>query len=338
MTYNTYFASTGREALVAFLHAFKTKNKIVLLPGWVPEGIISPFKLLDWQILTYNVTQFGYPQISDFSNKVTKYKPDLAILIHYFGIMRESEQLNKICRENKTILIEDYAHNYPSEELIEQSVVNGSSILLFSLFKMIGIPDGALLMIRDKNIISKELVFYNSVEHRKYVVYRFLKLLLSTFSNQFYPIGTVISNLIKKLLMLDSKNTYDILMTYFSKPAKMSKISMFLFEHLNEEKLISRRNLNSKLVRCELQINDLYTISKSSKYIEIGVSCYTEDRESITKIFDENNINIQYFDKSWHIIGKNKSNLLLANNHFLIPNNHKIKHGFYKKTIEDFSK
>ena len=104
----------------------------------VPEGIIYPFQKLNWSIHFYNLDHQGNPNWEELpKNKAF----DLAVLIHLFGQIRNIERFkHSLCADTK--ILEDFAHLLPDKTQFQELV---GDFALWSLPKLLGLPDGALL-------------------------------------------------------------------------------------------------------------------------------------------------------------------------------------------------
>ena len=108
----TYLAS-GRACLKAVIVVEHPKT--VLLPAYLCDSVLMPFKEKNIKMVFYRVTnQLGIDE-TDLFAKIKKEKPDMIVIIHYFGwiqpavekILQRIRKLHQAC-----IIVEDIVQSY----------------------------------------------------------------------------------------------------------------------------------------------------------------------------------------------------------------------------------
>jgi hypothetical protein len=66
---------------------------IVLLPAFVPEGIIAPFLRSDFNVVFYSLSRHLSPCWEHLDQLLATHSPKLAVMIHYFGTAQPIQQL-----------------------------------------------------------------------------------------------------------------------------------------------------------------------------------------------------------------------------------------------------
>lgn len=133
--------ATGRSAI---LHLIKVANpKAVLMPCYVPEGVITPFQRTGIPIKFYKLREDLRPDLDHVTRLMTK--GALFVLIHFFGYQTETGALREIVHNAEGLLFEDCAH-----ALFAKAI--DADVALWSLNKFLPVVDGAILKSRRRDI------------------------------------------------------------------------------------------------------------------------------------------------------------------------------------------
>lgn len=337
---NFLFFGSGREAIVSLISSMEG-NRTVLLPSWLPEGIYMPFIKLNWQIKQYKINKSGFPDFNHLELLLKKNRPLFAVIINYFGVSPDIINIKKICDKYGTYLFNDRAHSFPEKKNKFNEKTDGD-VVLFSFPKLIGIPDGALLIINNSNLLHNVNRPRESIKHISYVIHSLYKLI--------YPVLTekIRIKILKKVVVvfisfinLIIKDPYEILRSYFLKPAPMSGISKKILKHTNFNTFINKRRKFAELYYANLDKNKFKFIEnfKFSNKIMIGFPVLIERRGKFEKYLAKQNIFGQKFEINWGYFPKEKSRFLkdanqLMNQHFLFPMNQKLKECQILKIID----
>jgi len=337
---NFLLYGSGREAIVSLISGIE-KNRIVLLPAWLPEGIYMPFFELNWQIKQYKIYKNGFPDIDHFKLLLEKIKPSFAVVINYFGVSPDVVKIKEICNNYGTYLINDRAHSFPQKDCIFNEKTDGD-VVLFSFPKLIGIPDGALLIINNLNLLQTISKPGESIKHIFYVIHSLYKLV--------YPVITekIRIKILKKIIVIlisfinsIIKDPYERLRGYFLKPAPMSGISKKILKRINFKVFFNKRKKFAELYYTNLDESKFKFIgdSKLSDKIMIGFPVLIEKRSEFEKHLAKKNIFGQKFDKNWGYLPEENPGLFkdvdnLKDQHLLFPMNQKLKECQILKIID----
>lgn len=142
-----YF-DTGRSALRYLLHHLKGERKRVLLPQYICESVIIPFKEVMEISAFYPVTSKFEIEQDVFEKYVQEFKPDIVFVQSYFGfdtLNGIQDYLNKI-REEGIVVIEDITHS-----IFSCNWADCFDYKIGSLRKWCSIPDGGVLVCCNKS-------------------------------------------------------------------------------------------------------------------------------------------------------------------------------------------
>lgn len=105
------------------------------------------FQLKDMiDIVYYPITSGLQPDVKACRELCREKKPDVIICCHYFGIIQSFNDMSVLAKQQNAILVEDAAH-----VLYSDKVGKNSDFIIFSPWKLLGLPDGAVLVIGKKS-------------------------------------------------------------------------------------------------------------------------------------------------------------------------------------------
>jgi hypothetical protein len=120
-----------------------------LVTIWVPEffcnSTLAPLRNIDIKLVFYPVTNRMQPDFNACNVLAEKKRPDLFVLVHYFGNPSSIEMASDFCKDKQSWLVEDAAH------VLKPTIRIGEygDFVLYSPYKHLPLPDGALLIINE---------------------------------------------------------------------------------------------------------------------------------------------------------------------------------------------
>ncbi len=143
--YNYY--KSGRNAIRALCKCLDRTNKTILLPIYTCESVITPFIEERWNVSFYNIRQDLQIDIDSLMRMYNEVKPDVILFQGYFGFdtTRTSIDTLKSLSECGCIMVEDITSNFLSDNM-----TNFADYYLSSFRKYFAIPDGGMLVSREK--------------------------------------------------------------------------------------------------------------------------------------------------------------------------------------------
>lgn len=140
--------SLGRYALreaVKILMKTSQKNE-VLMPAYMCGEALDPLKEEKIKLVYYAVRKDLKPDLADLRSRITD-KTLVLVVVHYFGFPQSLEKIAALTKERGIFLIEDCAH-----ALMDGKIGLKGDLAVFSLRKMLPIPDGGALLINDPRL------------------------------------------------------------------------------------------------------------------------------------------------------------------------------------------
>ncbi len=106
----TYFTHCRTAIKVGLKNIIKEKDE-VLIPDFICESVLQPFKQLKIKYRFYNINIDLSIDWVSLNNNLTENTKAL-LFVNYFGFPNELDELLKFCKKNKIYAIEDNAHGY----------------------------------------------------------------------------------------------------------------------------------------------------------------------------------------------------------------------------------
>ena len=304
----------------------------------------DPIPLLDHSninILYYEVdTQFK-PNLNSINKLSEKFAPDIILGVHYFGNPLVSNEIKSFCIKNKCWYIEDATHCLKRDKVIGEQ----GDFVIFSPYKHLAIPNGAILIIRSKGPSKLKVTDFSSIR-----INQFLKLELKKFK---FKKGLIkndpfltIKWLCKKIILIPL-NKSNLLSKYYIKAYKdglklnySKKIESFKISIISKY-LMSRYDLD-KISKLRIRHQNIFNEVLADK-IEIHKSFkprqkYFNHTPYIFPIILKSEVEaLKLIDKGipvvkWPLYPKAsmKSSKRFKNIYFILLN-HFINEGYFKK-------
>ncbi|SHO81256.1 putative glycosyltransferase [hydrothermal vent metagenome] len=317
-----YYAS-GREAIISLIDLLATdgKNRVALLPAYVPQGLYAPFEKRGWEILLYPIDKELNPIWAEVELLIKRHSPSIAILIHYFGTIQAIEKFVEICHKNGVKVIEDHSHILTKMDKFEYK----GDYILYSLPKMIGVGDGAVLVLRDLTIDIKKLTFHKTRTNHIYLLKQFFLLIVnsSIYKIPSAKLVNILSAVFGKLF-----SSYNNLMSIYQNPNKISFLSYKIVERVDFDELIKTRSRYAKMYKDKLNPKYFTKLSSinSENHAMFAYPILVEDRNSFYKYLSKKGIYGTYLISNWNYIPKEYQGSskfvdteYIINHHFVLP-------------------
>lgn len=139
--------ATGRSALFHLISRLPVGHgKTVLLPCYVAEGVIQPFRAAGFDVRFYRLGADLQPDEGDVADLLSDAPVQVVfMLIHYFGYPSASRTLLAMLRQAAALVVSDCAHAPLTRTEIGMPLGEIGDIALYSLNKFIPVCDGAIL-------------------------------------------------------------------------------------------------------------------------------------------------------------------------------------------------
>lgn len=315
-----HWFGSGREALLALIRSPAVACagcKSVLLPAFCPEGVFAPFQREGWQIRFYDLDPSGHPVLDQVRGLAGVEKPGIAVLIHLFGIPRDTRGFRDALGPGVWIL-EDFAHTWPGPHLFFDRVQGDAA--LFSLPKLAGLPDGGGVFFQDYSLPEGRK---GSGKRSVYLVLRILALFCSGLAWRLDAGG------LRFLSIALNGRAYRILQTWRRRPHQISRISRWLLRRFDHRFLIAAHLRQADLYRMGLGTPGIVAPDPLPSWPMIGFPLFSNQRDQWVQYLSENGIDALTFTSNWNFIPESEKEkypgaLELEKTHFLLPINPKL--------------
>ena len=281
--------SLCREALFSMASSIETSEKVVLLPAYTCDTVITPFKELGWRCFYYNVNLQLRIDTQSVMDLFDRYHATLILVHPYYGKdLNEGEiaVLDRIHKQGCRVAVDLTQCLFSTQRL---SCVD---YYLGSYRKWFAIPDGGYLESRNGHNAFEG----NLQENDEYVILQrdamYLRGLYFKTGNE--ELKSISRRLNKKA---------DSMVEYSIEPHKMSSFSSKLLRKANLKNNQIRRLANYKYLldnikekeNCKIFCNSLKAITTAPLYFML----YVEDRSELQRKLAEHHI---YAPVLWPVV------------------------------------
>lgn len=314
-----YFQS-GREAFLALLRSITVcERRIVLMPSYAPEGLFAPAVAAGWQVKMYSVGPDLSPNWDSLAASLDLYRPEVAVLIHHFGVPQDGNRFAEICRATGALSVEDQAH---IATLPERKLPASTDVVITSLPKIFGITDGSTLSLVGASARNLSPNLDSRHANPKYILAQAGALVMSTLANKLSPrsaafIGKVSGRLFRP---------YSVLMNGFTTVRPMSRLSRILLAHTDISQEIERRIRLARLYANHLDRNVFEHLlpCPPSTHGLFGYPILVKEREALVRHLAANKISGTILCNGWDFRSEVRFNLndgseRILCEHFLFP-------------------
>ncbi|MEN6318258.1 MAG: DegT/DnrJ/EryC1/StrS family aminotransferase [Syntrophaceae bacterium] len=150
--------SRGQWALRALVAGIIKKKGhprgMICIPEYFCEISLTPLRIPDFDIVFYRLTPELEPDVSHLEKIKEKFGvPDILLYVHYFGIPLDLSETLRWCYQHDVKLVEDAAHSL----LPVSGIGNHSLPTIYTPWKFLNIPNGALLILPEETSFSPEI-------------------------------------------------------------------------------------------------------------------------------------------------------------------------------------
>jgi len=257
--------------IVKFRMLISSENQVkVWVPSYFCNESLVAIRSLQVTLYFYPVLSNGKPDLTECNKMLDNFNPDIILFVHYFGEEVFSEELYDLAQKNDAWLVEDAVHCLKPS----QGIGNQGDFVLYSPHKLLAIPDGGLLVIREQGpskITSNLLEKFNFNEVYDSVIN------MRQFSNLFtykwmakrlmQKLGVHFSH--KKIIFNSENKMQDLNQLPHPKMSKLSKkllSNMTDLDKESENRKNNQKEWNSSLAKNNILGNDINMISFHEKY------------------------------------------------------------------------
>ena len=277
--------------IVKFRMLISSENQVkVWVPSYFCNESLVAIRSLQVTLYFYPVLSDGKPDLTECNKMLDNCNPDIILFVHYFGEEVFSEELYDLAQKNDAWLVEDAVHCLKPS----RGIGNQGDFVLYSPHKLLAIPDGGLLVIREEGpskITSNLLEKFNFNEVYDSVIN------MRQFSNLFtykwmakrlmQKLGVHFSH--KKIIFNSENKMQDLNQLPHPKMSKLSKkllSNMTDLDKESENRKNNQKEWNSSLAKNNILGDDINIIFSHESYIPYLTIFVASDTAMAEKTFD----------------------------------------------------
>jgi len=145
--------SQATHAMAIIINALLLAGRsspIIWVPDYICEGALLHCRTPPARLRFYPIDEHMQPDWAECARMATLERPDLFLLVHYFGVVSASERAREFCDNQRALLFEDAVHVLrPVGE-----VGIAGDFVTYSPRKYFDVPDGGILVVRGTELAS----------------------------------------------------------------------------------------------------------------------------------------------------------------------------------------
>lgn len=235
---NRVFTADGRSALAAGLKILGIgKGEKVLIPAYICKVIPSLLRGVGIQYAYYPVRRDLGIDVDVLKELLEAADCKAVLLVHYFGFADPNfEEIVRLCRAKGVKIIEDCAHALYSENNGRDLGMDGD-IAIFSLYKVLGSPNGGMLTInsdfREPVKLEELPVINKTIKQAMSLLYLAEKGIGFSIRPYLLAIGMV-----KRLAHRNKENSVNV------RACNIDPLSLKIFRNADRTKIVRKRREN----------------------------------------------------------------------------------------------
>ena len=244
------FFKRGRDALVYGLKILNIDPKsILLVPAYMCDSTVAPLRDRGYKLVFFDIEEDLSFDFEVLESLMKRLHVSAILAPHYFGFPNDLKGLIDLCKIYDVAVIEDCAHSFLSK--IDDEIVGSfGHIAIFSMRKILAVPDGGALKVNFRDLKFKESTYHGglSVQDLIYLVQRFLEfILVRIFCINIY--SEMFKYLRHKMKCLLSFSTNSLDVTKINRPSAPSwSLKAYLSNQDFLEEISLKRYHNFKLL------------------------------------------------------------------------------------------
>jgi perosamine synthetase len=189
------FHQLGRESLLYSLIKLGLKvGDRIIIPAYMCDSTIKPLSSYGFNLVFIDIDENLSLPVDKLKKIISNKQIKALLLVHYFGLTQEVDEIIGLCREYGVKVVEDASHGFMSQLLRDKKSVKGDAEI-FSMRKSLPVVDGGALRIYNGSydVTKKNNKCVSIISDTKYLILRLLEKVVTGFGINIY--GQFISNI-----------------------------------------------------------------------------------------------------------------------------------------------
>ena len=261
-----YIYKSGRFSLYKIIKIIQSKKNIkkIYIPNFICREVLEGISAFKLDIIFYNVNRDLYPDFSALRNHMCN--NSLFLVVNYFGIRSNWDEINKLKFEYNLTVIEDNSHSLTIESQYELGV-NGD-FSFNSLRKIIPVLSGSEILVNNSDYSINYNYKKRFIDKNEFIYY--FRRYLSIFS---FLRNKSTKNHSKEIV----KSEYADMFSY-----NMTQSNKYPLDTLRQKRMSNFKSWNMYLKNKDIAFFDI-DLSSLSKFVPYAFPCYVEDEYSVDK-------------------------------------------------------
>ena len=143
------FYSLGREALLnCMIRLGLQSGDRIIIPAYMCESTIQPLRSYGFDLVFIDIDENLTLPVDKLKKIISNKQVKALLLVHYFGLTQEIDEVVSLCHKFGVKVIEDASHGFMSQFLRDKDSTTGDAEI-FSMRKNLPIIDGGALRINN---------------------------------------------------------------------------------------------------------------------------------------------------------------------------------------------
>ena len=202
---NFQFFPYGRDALIAGLKKLNLKsNDELLLPSYICNSVSDALISEGFKVFFIDINKEMNLSCESIKTFLVGKNIKAIVIVHYFGLLRNIDELEELCADLKIVLVEDFSHSFFPLYYADRNSLS-SDLQIFSLRKNLPVPDGGGLSIKKnfhKSSIKRSSCCLSHINEVRFLFIRTIERIFTFLGFNSY------SNSFLKLKKLKSEKYY----------------------------------------------------------------------------------------------------------------------------------
>ena len=293
------------------------------------------------RVVLYPLTRHLEPSWAHLEELLQTSTPRLAVLIHYFGVPQQAQDFCRRCRARGILVLEDVAHALHRPD---SALGRTGDFVLYSLPKMLAIPDGAPLIVRNPAALIKPFAFQYDFRHTIYLGQQIAQLCVATASRRVVSAraGRQVSRRVPWRVQRLTDG-YDTLMAYYQHPNRMSRIANYLLHRVDWDQVIVRRQQIAELYETQLdrELFERFPRAKGQDHAMVGFPVLVRDRLSLYEHLRVHDMRGVFYEHRWNFFPTegaerepHRDAIHTMQHHFLFPTSQCLDNAEVSRVIQ----
>jgi len=142
------FFELGREALInGVLEMGLTQGDTIIVPAYMCGSSLIPLQDHGFNLVYIDIKEDFGVDLQVLKDLISEHNVGAVLVVHYFGLNQDTQELVELCRTQRVKLIEDCSHSFLSNNH-DLSIGRNCDMTIYSMRKTLPVYEGGALWLR----------------------------------------------------------------------------------------------------------------------------------------------------------------------------------------------